>query len=116
MGIMVELSNDVHFVLPMMIAVMAAKRIADSITHGLYHSIMEVKCIPFLDTVDSISHPRHNLDLFSVDQIMTEDVKSLPTQCSVDEIAFLLDRCEHHCFAVLDKLADGRRVFAGSIA
>ena len=32
--ILIEMANDVHFVLPMMVAVIVAKRIADQFVHG----------------------------------------------------------------------------------
>ena len=73
--IMVEISNDVHSVLPMMIAVMTAKRIADAYTHGLYHAILEMKCVPFLDAVPF--HPHHDLDLYQLKDVMTTGVLSV---------------------------------------
>jgi len=38
-----------HFILPIMLGVMSAKWVADSITHSLYHAIIEQKCLPFLN-------------------------------------------------------------------
>jgi hypothetical protein len=47
--IVTELSNDIHFLLPIMLAVMIAKSIADTATHSLYHALLEVRCVPFLE-------------------------------------------------------------------
>ena len=44
-----ELTNDVQVLLPVMVAVMVAKWVGDFFTHPIYHAIMEIKCIPFLN-------------------------------------------------------------------
>jgi chloride channel 7 len=46
--IMVEISDDVHMLLPVLVAIMVAKWVADAATHSLYHALLEVKCTPFL--------------------------------------------------------------------
>jgi chloride channel 7 len=46
--IMVEISDDVHMLLPVLVAIMVAKWVADAATHSLYHALLEVKCAPFL--------------------------------------------------------------------
>lgn len=43
-----ELTNDIEFLLPIMVSIMVAKWVGDLITHPLYHALLEVKCIPFL--------------------------------------------------------------------
>ena len=45
---MVELTDDVRFLLPIMVTVIVSKVVADSISHPLYHALLEVKCIPYL--------------------------------------------------------------------
>lgn len=44
----IELTNDVQFLLPIMVSIMVAKWVGDFFTHPHYHSILELKCIPFL--------------------------------------------------------------------
>ena len=44
-----EMTNDVQILLPVMVAVMVAKWVGDFFTHPVYHTLMELKCIPFLD-------------------------------------------------------------------
>lgn len=46
--IMVEISDDVHMLLPVLVGIMVAKWVADAATHSLYHALLEVKCVPFL--------------------------------------------------------------------
>ena len=47
--IMIEITNDVTMLLPIMTAIMVAKLVGDQLTHPIYHALLEVKCIPILD-------------------------------------------------------------------
>ncbi|CAH3018540.1 unnamed protein product [Porites evermanni] len=46
--IMMEITNDVQFLLPIMVAIMVAKWVGDFVTHPLYYALLELNCIPFL--------------------------------------------------------------------
>ena len=46
--IVMEMTNEVHFMLPLLIAIMVAKWVADALEHALYHSLLEFKNVPFL--------------------------------------------------------------------
>ena len=64
-----ELTNDVQVLLPVMVAVMVSKWVGDFFTHPIYHALLEVKCIPFLDseprvTVDKKSWVAHTKSCF----------------------------------------------------
>ena len=52
----IEITNDVQFLLPLMVGVMCAKWTGDYLTHPLYHALLELKCIPFLDEEPVIVH------------------------------------------------------------
>lgn len=43
-----ELTNDVQFLLPIMVSIMVSKWLGDFFTHPICHSLLELKCIPFL--------------------------------------------------------------------
>jgi len=47
--IMIEITNDVHMLLPIMVAIITSKWVADNTTHSLYHALIEAKCLPFLN-------------------------------------------------------------------
>ena len=47
--IMVEITNDIQFLLLICVTILSAKWTGDLLTHSLYHSLLEFKCIPFLD-------------------------------------------------------------------
>jgi chloride channel 7 len=57
----IEITNDVAFLLPIMVAILMAKWVGDYITHPLYHSLLELKCIPFLDSEPIVYDDQRNL-------------------------------------------------------
>ena len=42
----VEISNDIHMLIMIMVAIMVSKWVADKATHSMYHALIELKCIP----------------------------------------------------------------------
>ena len=48
MDFQMEITNDVQFLLPIMVAIMVAKWVGDFATHPLYYALLELNCIPFL--------------------------------------------------------------------
>jgi len=71
--IITELSNDIEFLLPIMLAVMIAKSLADLTTHSLYHALLEVRCVPFLDR-DPVVQGRPLSLLFQLESILISNV------------------------------------------
>jgi chloride channel 7 len=65
--IVMEMTNEVHFLLPLLIAIMVAKWVADALEHALYHSLLEFKNVPFLP---SEPFGGATLDMLSVRDIM----------------------------------------------
>ena len=66
--IMVEITNDIHQLLLIMITIMVAKWTGDLLTHPLYHALLEFKCIPFLTPEPLLMKTDGsvlNLDLFT---------------------------------------------------
>ncbi len=43
------MSNDINMSLLVMVCVMMSKFVGDLFTHSLYHSLLEIKCIPYLE-------------------------------------------------------------------
>ncbi|GLI66383.1 hypothetical protein VaNZ11_010174 [Volvox africanus] len=96
--IMIEVSSDVHMLLPVLVAIMVAKWVADAATHSLYHGLLEVKCVPFLSSepVSALS-----LDLLPVSYVMRSPVVCLRQRMTVQELSEVLRRCQHNGFPVL---------------
>lgn len=78
--IMVEISDDVHMLLPVLVAVMVSKRVADAVTHSIYHTLLEVKCVPFL-VHEPVS--RFSLELLPVSAVMHTPVTCLELHMKV---------------------------------
>ncbi len=83
--IMVEMTNDIQFLLLIMAAVMCSKWSGDLLTHPLYHALLELKCIPFLEQEPVVlakkqgtrEVQRLDLDLCTVGQVMATPAKTL---------------------------------------
>ena len=50
------MTNDINMSLLIMIVVMLAKFVGGLLTHPLYHSMCEFKCIPYLDSTIIVHH------------------------------------------------------------
>merc|ERR1712048_715849 len=67
--ILMEMTDDTALLLPIMATIMTSKWIGDYLTHSLYHGMLELKCLPFLDNdIASV----HNLELFSVKYVLKD--------------------------------------------
>ncbi|CUG89156.1 chloride channel protein, putative [Bodo saltans] len=102
--IMMEITNDLTHMSCMMVGIIIAKTVADQFCHSLYHSILEMKCVPFLPVANSL----HKLDTYSAKDIMTEKVVILKTIESFQRIVEVLRTTKHNCFPVVS-VADGKR-------
>jgi hypothetical protein len=65
-------SNEVRFILPILISILVAKSVADAMTHDLYHGLLEVKCVPFLPPEPN--KKSEALDLHTVHAIATKNI------------------------------------------
>ena len=60
-----EITNDVQFLLPIMATIMVAKWVGDFMTHPFYHAVLELKCIPFLDSEPVILNKKRQMYYFN---------------------------------------------------
>mmetsp|Transcript_13128 Transcript_13128/g.35103 ORF Transcript_13128/g.35103 Transcript_13128/m.35103 type:complete len:785 (-) Transcript_13128:79-2433(-) len=102
--IMIEVSSDVHMLLPVLVATMTAKWIADAVTHSLYHSLLDFKCVPFLPP-EPIS--KFSLDLIPVSYVMHSPVVVLRQTMKVGEITAALRGVSHNGFPVVKDTPSG---------
>eukprot|EP00052_Salpingoeca_macrocollata_P012564 m.97626 g.97626 ORF g.97626 m.97626 type:complete len:836 (-) comp18538_c0_seq4:53-2560(-) len=101
--IMVEISDDIHLLLPIMFSIMISKWIADYTTHSLYHALLELKCMPFLDSDPPLAE---NLDLYPVAVLMNSPPVCLEEITSVREAQAVLKH-SHGAFPVVRMSPDG---------
>ena len=117
--IMVEITNDIHQLLLIMITIMVAKWTGDLLTHPLYHALLEFKCIPFLTPEPLLMRTDGsvlNLDLFTTQDAMTSPVKTVNIFASVHSISKLLLGNTHGGFPVVKSLGENlENTFCGEI-
>ncbi|KAK9806419.1 hypothetical protein WJX73_004486 [Symbiochloris irregularis] len=102
--IMMEVSNDVRMLLPLLIGILVAKWVADAATHSLYHALLEVACVPFLPPAPTTSV---SMDLLPVSAIMASPVVALPKEVSLGELRDVLRDSRHHGFPVVQPTPNG---------
>ena len=117
--IMVEITNDIHQLLLIMITIMVAKWTGDLLSHPLYHSLLEFKCIPFLNPEPLLMSSDGcvlNLDLFTTQDIMTAPVRTVNIFASVHSVSKLLLGNTHGGFPVVKSLGESLdNTFCGEI-
>ena len=110
--IVMEMSNEVRFMLPILLAIMVAKWTGDLAGGSLYHSILEEKCIPFLPHEPK---DQAKLELFSVRQIMRRKVVCLNETEALETVKRVLRETEHEGFPVTEA-QDARALYKGLIS
>eukprot|EP00662_Eupelagonemidae_sp_cell21_P047472 gene47472-60992_t len=106
--IMLELSNDLAQLPTVMIGVMIAKTVADNFTHSLYHALLEVKCVPFLDYDCNLAY----LDVYSAGHLMSKvtDITMFKIKGEmVRKVISVLQHTDHNGYPVVGiKIRPGR--------
>ena len=117
--IMVEITNDIHQLLLIMITIMVAKWTGDFLSHPLYHALLEFKCIPFLGHEPMLIKSDGsvlNLDLFTAQDAMTKPVRTVNMFASVHSICKVLLGCTHCGFPIVKSLGEKlENTFCGEI-
>ena len=94
--IMLEITNDLHYLPAIMLTVMCAKWIGDLITIPLYETMMEIKHYPYLDP-----DPPIQMDLLVSSDIMATNPKVITETPRVSDVIALLKSCDHAGFPVV---------------
>lgn len=112
---MIEITNDVRFLLPIMLSVMTAKWVADFLTHSLYHAIIELKCLPFLNPEISLHGAKDgDLEKHTITDLIGHDmvVQTIREESeTAGSVARLLLETQHGAYPVVD----GDGYFKGTI-
>ena len=110
--IMLEISAELHFLLPIMIAVMVAKWVGSALSPSLYHALLDIKCVPMLDLERSgqgIDLTKHT----ALDAVPRPPV-SVDVRAEIRMLCDLLKTTTYNCFPVIQRV-DGVSVFKGTI-
>ncbi|XP_069722317.1 chloride channel protein 1 [Phaenicophaeus curvirostris] len=82
-----ELTGQISHILPMMVAVILANMVAQSLQPSLYDSIIQVKKLPYLPDLGWNHISKYNI---FVEDIMVQDVKFVSSNCTYRELQTLL--------------------------
>jgi hypothetical protein len=113
--IVMEMSGEIHFLLPILLGITVAKWTADALAPPLYHALLHVKHAPFLP---SDPHGAPGLHLHDVSAIMKKlPLTTLRERETVTNIRHAMKHTTHQGFPVVRK-ADGAPydVLAGSVS
>ena len=112
--IMMEVSNDVRLLLPLLVAVLAAKTVADAgCGEPLYHGMLSVKCVPFLGPAPPRSAAP--LDLVPAAAAAASPVACARERMPASAARALLRDTKHAGFPVVRPTQAGE-VFVGMVA
>ena len=109
--IFMEMTNETHFLLPVMTAVVVARLTADACMDSLYHNLMQLKYLPYLP--DEL-HTKECLELHSAKDVMSTPAVTVPLFGPVLEIARVMLASTHSAFPVVEPGQKGE-VFKGVI-
>ena len=113
--IVMEMSGEIHFLLPILLGITVAKWTADALAPPLYHALLHVKHAPFLP---DDPHGAPGLHLHDVSAIMKKlPLTTLRERESVSAIRHAMKHTTHQGFPVVRR-ADGAPydVLAGSVS
>uniref|UniRef100_A0A8C5MWG6 CBS domain-containing protein n=1 Tax=Leptobrachium leishanense TaxID=445787 RepID=A0A8C5MWG6_9ANUR len=113
----VELTNDVQSIMLIMVAVMVGKTVGDYFNHSLFSSLLNLKCIPYLEALPSVVHGKKkvNLELFSAKDVMKK-CEIIHLKENIFSIAQMLNNTTYNGFPVVYSPGPGQEeVFLGSI-
>uniref|UniRef100_A0A8D0BM86 Chloride voltage-gated channel 1 n=1 Tax=Salvator merianae TaxID=96440 RepID=A0A8D0BM86_SALMN len=94
-----ELTGQISHILPMMVAVILANMVAQSLQPSLYDSIIQVKKLPYLPDLGWNQISKYNI---FVEDIMVCDVKFISSTCKYRELQDALQNTKIKTFPLVD--------------
>ena len=114
--IIMEMSSEVHFVLPIMTGIMTAKWLADNLEHhSIYEMALVNKRIPFLSG-EGLAHNMKLLETVTVSRVMQPNVVLVNLEERISSLKLLLKQTSHNGFPVVSESPEGgRKIYVGFI-
>ncbi|XP_009868031.1 PREDICTED: chloride channel protein 2, partial [Apaloderma vittatum] len=85
--IVFELTGQISHILPVMIAVILANAVAQSLQPSLYDSIIRIKKLPYLPELGWGNHEKYNV---RVEDIMVRDIRYITLNCKYRDLQHVL--------------------------
>lgn len=101
--ILCEISNDAGSLLPLMVAVFAARFVGDSFGPSLFDQAMSLAGYPFLEP-----ESERKFAHLTAEDVMTSNVECLSQIESAERLAYVMRNTTHHAFPVVDTGSDDR--------
>jgi chloride channel 7 len=95
--ILIEITNDLANLLPLMLVVMTAKWVADPIIHPFFDKLIEMKHIPYLEP-----NPTKEMKLLQCRHIMARKPKYFKEKEKIGKILLILKDCTHNGFPIVN--------------
>ena len=96
--ILVETTNDIQYLLPIMMVIMISKWVGDSMNISLYDLHVELKSIPFVESQPAAHHA-----LLQAREVMVSPVVTLNERETVRTLLETLAKCKHNGFPVVHR-------------
>ncbi|XP_055369759.1 chloride channel protein 2-like [Betta splendens] len=109
--IVFELTGQISHILPVMIAVILANAVAQSLQPSLYDSIIKIKKLPYLPELGWGNHEKYNI---RVEDIMVRDVRYITLNCCYRDLHNVLLTGNLSTLALVESAAS--MVLLGSIS
>ncbi|XP_070592922.1 LOW QUALITY PROTEIN: chloride channel protein 1 [Erythrolamprus reginae] len=94
-----ELTGQISHILPMMVAVILANMVAQSLQPSLYDSIIQIKKLPYLPDLSWNQISKYNI---FVEDIMVSDVKFISSNCKYRDLKDVLQNTTVNTFPLVD--------------
>ncbi len=107
--VIIELTDDASVIGPVGVASIIAMIVGNLFNHGLYHGLIPVMNMPFLN-----AEPADVMNLVKVADVMQRDVICLSKMANPKDVKQLIKRCDetheitHHAFPVVDEEIKGK--------
>jgi len=96
--ILLETTNNIKYLLPIMIVLMIAKFVGDCFNISLYDMHVELSALPFVE-----SHPPQDMSKLCASDVMAKPVVTLPLKPSHSMVRKVLESTSHNGFPVVDE-------------
>uniref|UniRef100_A0A8B9I7E3 Chloride voltage-gated channel 2 n=1 Tax=Anser brachyrhynchus TaxID=132585 RepID=A0A8B9I7E3_9AVES len=97
--IVFELTGQISHILPVMIAVILANAVAQSLQPSLYDSIIRIKKLPYLPELGWGHHEKYNV---RVEDIMVRDIPYVSLNCKYRDLQHVLHSTKMKSLALVD--------------
>ncbi|EKG01795.1 chloride channel protein, putative [Trypanosoma cruzi] len=100
--IMVELSSELHYLLPVMVAIIMSKTVADLISEPLYQYMLRLDSVPYLQ-----AHLlRPGFEQLTAADVMASNVLTLRLREKTPVVLNALRNTTHHAFPVVEEVRE----------